>query len=55
MNKLDFKEILRKQNKIGNKHKRKDLSNKKEKLNKLKDLNKKERKKKVKRCDFLSS
>jgi hypothetical protein len=50
--KLDLSEILYKRNKIGNKHKKKELKNKKEKLKKLRDLNKKEKKSKVRKFDF---
>ncbi len=45
--------ILPKQNKIGNKQKRKELNKKKEKQNKQRGLNSKEKRKRLKRFDFL--
>ena len=53
-NKSDLKEILLKQSKIGNRPKRRELNKKRERLNKLKDSSKKERKKKVRKYDFYA-
>jgi hypothetical protein len=43
---------LQRQNKIGNKQRKKEYNNKKEKQNKLKDFNKKEKRNKAKKYDF---
>lgn len=48
-----MKEISSRLNKTGNKPRRRELKKKREKPNKQKDWNKKERREKVKRCDFV--
>jgi len=47
-----LKEIFQKLNKTGNKLKRRELSKKREKLNKPRDLKKRERKEKAKKYDL---
>ena len=47
-----MKEISQKLNKIGNKLKRREFSKKREKLNKPRDLKKRERKEKAKKYDL---
>ncbi len=53
MIKSDSREILPRQNKIGNRLRRREWRRKKEKPNKLKDLRRKGRKNKVRKSDYL--